>query len=292
MAITLRNSKVAVVGLGAIGSPVAVNLAKKGVTVEVWNRSKEKCANAIAAGATEVSELENIDSAIVLTALPDLSQVETLLASGLNKALKSGDFLVVMGTVSPVAIKALGRSLSSRGVHLVDAPVSGGDVGAQNGTLSIMVGGTEEEFNALLETFYKVGSTIKHLGPLGAGEMAKACNQIVVAVTLSALAEAITLGRKAGLDTETLIEILSGGLANSQVLQVKKEKILSNNYAPGGSAAFQLKDLNFALEAGVATGTSLPTTAIVADLFRSLIEAGDGQLDHSSIVREIERRSN
>ena len=292
MAITLRNNKVAVVGLGAIGSPVAVNLAKKGVHVEVWNRSKEKCANAIAAGATEVSELENIDAAIVLTALPDLTQVETLLEIGLNKALKSGDLLVVMGTVSPVAIKTLGKNLASRGIHLVDAPVSGGDVGAQNGTLSIMVGGTEEEFNVLFETLNKVGSTIKHLGPLGAGEMAKACNQIVVAVTLSALAEAVTLGRKAGLNSETLIEILSGGLANSQVLQVKKEKILTNDFTPGGSAAFQLKDLNFALEAGEETGTSLPTTSIVAELFKSLIEAGDGQLDHSSIVREIERRSN
>jgi 2-hydroxy-3-oxopropionate reductase len=292
MEITLRNNKIAVVGLGAIGSPVAVNLAKKGVKVEVWNRSKEKCANAIAAGATEISELENIDSAIVLTALPDLSQVEALLAGGLDKALKSGDFLVVMGTVSPVAIKTLGAHLASRGIHLVDAPVSGGDVGAQNGTLSIMVGGTEEEFNILLDTFKKVGSTIKHLGPLGAGEMAKACNQIVVAVTLSALAEAVTLGRKAGLNSETLIEILTGGLANSQVLQVKKEKILTSDFTPGGSAAFQLKDLNFALEAGVDTGVSLPTTSIVAELFKSLVEAGDGQLDHSSIVREIERRSN
>ena len=292
MALTLRNNKVAVVGLGAIGSPVAVNLAKKGVSVEVWNRTKGKCLSAINAGAKEVLELENIDSAIVLTALPDLSQVESLLENGLTKALQPGDFLVVMGTVSPVAIKVLGEKLSERGVHLVDAPVSGGDVGAQNGTLSIMVGGTEEEFNTLLDTFNKVGSTIKHLGPLGAGEMAKACNQIVVAVTLSALAEAVTLGRKAGLNSETLVEILSGGLANSQVLQVKKEKILSSDFTPGGSAVFQLKDLRFALEAGVDSGTSLPTTKIVTELFQSLVESGDGQLDHSAIIREIERRSN
>jgi 2-hydroxy-3-oxopropionate reductase len=292
MAITLRNQKVAVVGLGAIGSPVAVNLAKKGVQVEVWNRTKEKCKNAISAGATEISELEKIDSAIVLTALPDYSQVEALLESGLNKALRSWDFLVVMGTVSPVAIKSLGAKLSKLGVNLVDAPVSGGDVGAQNGTLSIMVGGTFDQFETLLETFKKIGGTIKHLGPLGAGEMAKACNQIVVAVTLSALAEAITLGRNAGLDSETLVDILAGGLANSQVLQVKKEKILSNDFTLGGSAAFQLKDLNFALEAGTDTGTALPTTNIVTQLFKSLIEAGDGQLDHSSIIREIERRSN
>ena len=178
-------------------------------------------------------------------------------------SLKPGDFLVVMGTVSPVAIKELGKKLSTFGVHLVDAPVSGGDVGAKNGTLSIMVGGSVDEFNTLKPIFEKIGSTVKHLGPLGAGEMAKACNQIVVAVTLSALAEAVTLGRKAGLDTKTLLDILAGGLANSQVLNVKREKIESGDFTPGGSADFQLKDIRFALEAGASTGTYLPTTETV-----------------------------
>ena len=292
MAIELRNNKVAVVGLGAIGSPVAVNLSKKGASVEVWNRSKPALAAAISAGAIEVEKLENLDSAIVLTTLPDLSQVESVLENGLLKALKAGDILVVMGTVSPVAIKTLGQKLNKSGIHLVDAPVSGGDIGAQNGTLSIMVGGSKDEFETLLPVFNLVGKTIKHLGSLGAGEMAKACNQIVVAVTLSALAEAVTLGRKAGLDTETLLDILAGGLANSQVLKVKREKIESGDFTPGGSAAFQLKDLNFALEAGVETGTALPTTTVVTQLFESLIISGDGELDHSSIIREIERRSN
>lgn len=291
MALALRNSKVAVIGLGAIGLPIAMNLARKGVATEVWNRSKEPISQAKSAGAIEVSELKSIDAAIVLTALPDLAQVEDVLANGLNDALQPGDLLVVMGTVSPVAIKALGAKLNEQEIHLVDAPVSGGDVGAQNGTLSIMVGASNEEFASLKPTLELIGSTIKHLGPLGAGEMAKACNQIVVAVTLSALAEAVTLGRNAGLDTEILLDILAGGLASSQVLKVKREKIESGDFSPGGSAAFQLKDLRFALEAGEATGVELPTTETVTKLFEALVEAGDGSLDHSAIIREVERRA-
>lgn len=291
MALKLRNQKVAVIGLGAIGAPVAVNLAKKGASVEVWNRSKGALGGAITAGATVVEDLAQIDAAIVLTALPDLEQVESVLANGLQSALKPGDILVVMGTVSPVAIKQLGIKLNQFGIHLVDAPVSGGDVGAQNGTLSIMVGAELEEFEALLPTFKLIGTTVRHLGPLGTGEMAKACNQIVVAVTLSAIAEAITLGRNAGLDIQVLLDILEGGLANSQVLNVKREKIESGDFTPGGSAAFQLKDLNFAIEAGIETGTALPTTQTVTSLFEALVAFGDGQLDHSSIIREIERRS-
>jgi 2-hydroxy-3-oxopropionate reductase len=291
MALILRNNKVAVIGLGAIGSPVAVNLAKKGANVEVWNRSDAATKDAVQAGAKKVSDLQNIDAAIVLTALPDLSQVESVLAAGLREALKKGDILVVMGTVSPVAIKKLGAELSASGIHLVDAPVSGGDVGAQKGTLSIMVGSTDEEFETLLPVFNLVGETIRHLGPLGAGEMAKACNQIIVAVTLTAIAEAVTLGRRAGLDTHTLLDIFSGGFANSHVLSVKRERIENGDFTPGGSATFQLKDLRFALEAGVETGTDLPATQRVTELFEALIAAGDGELDHSSIIKEIERRA-
>jgi 2-hydroxy-3-oxopropionate reductase len=291
MALNLRNNKVAVIGLGAIGSPVAVNLAKKGANVEVWNRSDAGTKDAVLAGAKKISELKNIDASIVLTALPDLSQVESVLAAGLREALKKGDILVVMGTVSPVAIKKLGTELTASGIHLVDAPVSGGDVGAQKGTLSIMVGSTDEEFETLLPVFNLVGETIRHLGPLGAGEMAKACNQIIVAVTLTAIAEAVTLGRRAGLDTHTLLDIFSGGFANSHVLSVKRERIENGDFAPGGSASFQLKDLRFALEAGLETGTELPATKRVTELFEALIAAGDGELDHSSIIKEIERRA-
>ena len=290
--MSLRNQNVGVVGLGAIGLPVAKNLAKAGVNVQVWNRSDAKADEAVAAGATRVSNLSDIDASIVLTVLPDMPQVLEVLQNGLNDALKPGDVLVIMGTVSPVAVPELGKELAARGVHLLDAPVSGGDVGAQNATLSIMVGGDADVLALVESTFLKIGSTVRLLGPLGSGELAKACNQIVVAVTLTALAEAVTLARKAGLDTKVVLDILAGGLANSQALTVKREKIESDDYRPGGSAVFQLKDLRFALEAGKNSGAALPVTEEVTKLFEALVAAGDGELDHSGIIREIERRSN
>ena len=154
-----------------------------------------------------------------------------------------------------------------------------------------MVGGDKEILKKVEPIFEKIGSTIRHLGPLGSGEIAKACNQIVVAVTLSALAEALTLGRKSGLDDTVLLDILAGGLAGSKVLEVKREKLESGDFTPGGSAIFQLKDLKFALEAGAETGTALPVTSQVAALFTALVDAGEGALDHSAIIKEIERRS-
>ena len=164
--MSLRNQTVAVVGLGAIGLPVAKNLAKAGVNVQVWNRSDAKAEEAVAAGATRISQLSDIDASIVLTVLPDMPQVRDVLSQGLDKALQSGDVLVIMGTVSPVAVPELGAELAARGIHLLDAPVSGGDVGAQNGTLSIMVGGDAEVLKLVEPTFLKVGSTVRHLGPL------------------------------------------------------------------------------------------------------------------------------
>ncbi len=291
MAELNRNDAVAVIGLGAIGLPVAINLAKTATPTQVWNRSDSPANKAVTAGATRLESLESIDAAIVLTVLPDMAQVISVLDSGLEKALQPGDILVVMGTVSPIAMRELGERLNAKNVHVLDAPVSGGDVGAQNASLSIMVGGEKEILERVRPVFEKIGSTIRFLGPLGSGQMAKACNQIVVATTLTALAEAINLGRNAGLDDSVLLDILAGGLANSQVLTVKREKIESGDFTPGGSAVFQLKDLNFALEAGIDTHTALPVTEKVRELYESLVANGDGALDHSAIVREIARRS-
>ena len=195
------------------------------------------------------------------------------------------------GNFGTVKVAELANRLATKGIRLLDAPVSGGDVGAQNATLSIMVGGDAKDLADVLPTFEKIGQTIRHLGPVGAGEMAKACNQIIVAATLTAIAEAVTLGRRAGLDTTVLLDILAGGLAGSQALNVKRSKIESNDYTPGGAANFQLKDLRFALEAGAATGTSLTMTEEVTKLYTALVESGNGGLDHSGIIREIERQS-
>ena len=286
-----RNSRVAIIGLGAMGLPMAINLAKAGVATEAWNRSAGARKLAAAAGVAIVESLENIDAKFVLTILPDLKQVEEVLAAGLRSALKPKDVLVVMGTVSPVGIQKLGEELAAYQIELLDAPVSGGIEGAAAATLSIMVGGKPEVLAEVKPYFEKIGTTIRFLGPLGSGEMAKACNQIIVAATLTAIAEAVTLGRRAGLDTTTLLDTLIGGYANSTVLETKRERIESKNYESGGSAQHQLKDLRIALEAGLSNGVALPITTEVTKLFAALVEAGEGKLDHSAIFKEIERRS-
>jgi 2-hydroxy-3-oxopropionate reductase len=283
--------EVAVVGLGVMGLPIAANLIKAGITTEVWNRSEAAVFKARALGAQPLASLRDVRAPIVLTVLPDISDVREVLVNGLQEALKEGSTLVVMGTVSPVAMAELGRELEGRGIRVLDAPMSGGDVGAQLGTLSIMVGGDQETFNAVLPTFQAIGKTIRLLGPIGSGQLAKACNQVIVAITLTALGEAITLARKSGLDTHAMFDLLSGGLANSKALQIKREKIESGEFTPGGFSKFQLKDLKFALESGAATGVDLPVTQVVTQLFQDLVAHGDGDLDHSAIIREIERRA-
>jgi 2-hydroxy-3-oxopropionate reductase len=286
----MSQRQVAVVGLGVMGLPIAANLIKAGVTTEVWNRSEPSLAKATAFGAHPLSSLSEVSAPIILTVLPDIGDVRDVLRNGLESALKPGSILVVMGTVSPVAMAELAKELTAKSIRVLDAPMSGGDVGAQLGTLSIMVGGDQETFDAVLPIFEAIGKTIRLLGPIGSGQLAKACNQVIVAITLTALGEAITLARKSGLDAHAVLDLLSGGLANSQALQIKREKIESGDFTPGGFSKFQLKDLKFALESGASTGVDLPVTQVVTQLFEDLVAHGDGDLDHSAIIREIERR--
>lgn len=284
-------SKVAVIGLGTMGLPIALNLSKKSISIQVWNRSEPSRVVALANGIQVIEKLTDINAQIFLTVLPDIAQLNEVLKNGLQTALRPGDILVVMGTVSPRAVRALGARLEPLGIHVVDAPVSGGDVGAQEGTLSIMVGADPEDFKILLPILEAIGAVVRLMGPLGSGQIAKACNQIVVATTLSAIGEAVTLARKAGLDVATLFEILAGGLANSRALEVKGDRILYGNFTPGGTSANQLKDLKIALETSADSGVRVPVTERVAELFASMIASGDGALDHSAIIREIERMS-
>lgn len=286
----MSSREVAVIGLGVMGLPIAENLVKAGVSTEVWNRSEPSLKKATDFGAHPLGALSDVSAPIVLTVVPDIGDVRDLLKNGLEDALTPESVLVVMGTVSPVAMVELADELASKNIRVLDAPMSGGDVGAQLGTLSIMVGGDQETFNEALPTFQTIGKTIRLLGPIGSGQLAKACNQVVVAITLTALGEAVTLARKSGLDAHSVLDLLSGGLANSQALQIKREKIESGDFTPGGFSKFQLKDLKFALESGELTGVDLPVTRVVKRLFEDLVAHGDGDLDHSAIIREIERR--
>jgi 2-hydroxy-3-oxopropionate reductase len=281
------------VGLGNMGRPMARNLVRAGHRVVVWNRSAGPAGELAAAGARLArtpAELARAAPA-VLTMLPDLPQVEDVLFrdGGLLAGMGRGSVLVVMGTVSPVDVRALGARLDAAGVALVDAPVSGGDVGAEQAALSIMVGGRRRDVARVRPFFEAMGTTIEHLGPLGAGQLAKACNQIVVAATLTALAEALLLAEGGGLDPRRVFEVLAGGLAGSRVLELKGEKLLGRDFRPGGAARFQHKDLGFALAAARSEGVTVPLTALVDQLYAAACSGGFGDDDHSVVLRVLER---
>ncbi|HEX6342036.1 NAD(P)-dependent oxidoreductase [Umezawaea sp.] len=291
----MRQDPIAVLGMGAMGLPMARNLARAGFPVTVWNRTPGRDGEARSAGAVAAATPAEAALPVVLTVLPDLPEVVEVLAgedgllAGWRRAGVDRPLLVVMGTVSPAAIRDLGDRLPD--VRLVDAPVSGGDVGADAATLSIMVGGHADDVLRLRPYFAVLGTTVRHLGPLGAGQLAKACNQIVVAATLTAVSEALALAVKGGLDPAVVVEVLQGGLAGSRVLDVKKDRWLSHDFTPGGRAVNQLKDLVFAVEAGREVGVPLPVTATVEQMYSAMCALGFGDDDHSGVYQVYETLS-
>jgi 2-hydroxy-3-oxopropionate reductase len=289
----IEQEPVGFVGLGTMGRPMARNLVEAGFPVVVWNRSPAPTAQLAAAGARVAPTLADLarQVSLVLTMLPDLAQVDEVLGrdDGLLAGMRQGSVLVVMGTVSPSGVRELGGRLEPAGVAVVDAPVSGGDVGAEQGTLSIMVGGQPAAVDRVRPLLEAMGTTVDHLGPLGAGQLAKACNQIVVAATITALSEALVLARKGGLDPRRVFGVLAGGLAGSRVLEVKGDKLLGHDFRRGGAAAFQHKDLGLALAAARAQGVALPLTALVDQLYGAACWNGFGDDDHSVVLRVLER---
>jgi 2-hydroxy-3-oxopropionate reductase len=264
----------------------------------VWNRTASKAEALVGLGARVANSPFEAAADIVLTVLPDLSHVESLLPG--EEGLIAGwrargiarPILVVHGTVSPGAVASFGdRMLREHGVRVLDAPVSGGTVGAENGTLSIMVGGDEDTFSSVTPAFGFMGSTIRHMGPGGSGALAKACNQIVVAGTVTAVSEAMLLARGGGLDPSVMLELLRGGLANSEVLRQKGHRWIDGDFAGGGSAQNQLKDLNFVLGAAGTAHLELPLSKVIQDLFEEMVGRGDGGLDHTGIFRTLAQRN-
>ncbi len=290
--MTTQASPIAFLGLGRMGLPMSQNLARAGFAVRAWNRSARRGAEP---SGTDYSLLATPAAAangasVIITMLPDLSEVRQV-CTGPDSALSTaapGAIVVVMGTVSPVGIRQWATELDGSGFRVVDAPVSGGDVGARDAKLSIMIGGADPDVAAVLDPLHAMGSIIRHLGPLGAGQLAKACNQIVVATTLTALGEALTLGTRGGLDIDQLLDVLAGGLAGSRALEVKRELLSSHSFTPGGSASFQHKDLGFALEAAREGSVALPVTAVVDQLFGAMRWTGRGEDDHSGILQITE----
>jgi 2-hydroxy-3-oxopropionate reductase len=284
--------RVGFIGLGIMGMPMARNLMDSGYELTVHNRSPEKAEElgkkgaAVAATPREVAQ----NSDVVITMLPDSPQVREVVAGedGVLEGISDGALLIDMSTISPVVTEELAEALKEKGASMLDAPVSGGDVGAIEGTLSIMVGGEEADFQRAKPLFEAMGETITHVGPTGAGQVTKAANQVVVALTIEAVSEALVLGSAGGVSPEKILDVLSGGLASNKVMEVKREKFLSHTFEPGFRSELHHKDLGIALAAGREYGVVLPVTAIVDQMLLSMRRKGWGGEDHSALLRIIE----
>jgi len=285
--------KIGFVGLGIMGRPMARNLMEDGYELVLYNRTEEKAEELAQEGTAEVAGsprevAENSD--IIITMLPDSPQVEEVLAGegGVLEGLGEGSLIVDMSTISPVVTKELAAKAGERGASMLDAPVSGGDVGAINGELSIMVGGSEEDFERAKPLFDVMGKVATLVGPVGSGQVVKACNQIVVALNIEAVSEALVLGSKAGVAPEKVVEALSGGLAGSAVMEAKKEKFFGHDFEPGFKIELHHKDLGIALAAGREYGVALPVTAIVDQMLEASKARGRGDRDHSALLTLLE----
>ena len=279
-------------GLGIMGRPMAKNLIKAGYPLIVHSRSRGPVDELVKAGAKAASSPKDVASQcdVLITMLPNSPDVEqvALGKDGIIEGARNGLIFVDMSTISPIVSQKVGKALAAKGVKMLDAPVSGGEKGAIDAALSIMVGGEKATFDAVLPIFQAMGKTITLLGPLGFGGFTKLANQIIVAVNLTALAEALTLGKKAGLDRELLLTALAGGLAGSKCLEQKKPNYVAGTYNPGFKIDLHFKDLGLIMESAHSLGVPLPTTAVVQELFNAMRVKGRGSLDHSGIITLLE----
>jgi 2-hydroxy-3-oxopropionate reductase len=270
-------TRVGFIGLGVMGAPMAANLVAAGFDVTTYNRSPKTVDGARSAGSVR----EAAGAEIVVTMLPDSAAV---LAVADDIVAAAPSLWIDMSTIHPT----VSEELATRGVPTLDAPVSGGDVGAQQGTLSIMAGGDEADFERAKPVFEAVGKTIVHVGGPGAGQVVKACNQVVVALTIQAVSEALTLGEKAGVDPAKILDVLGGGLAANRVMEMRRRNFLEHDFTPGFRVDLHHKDLNIALESGDAYGVPLPATSLVQQMLRTLRAQGHGALDHSALLMVVE----
>ena len=283
------------VGLGIMGAFMAGNLLEAGHELVVHNRTRTKAERLAQRGARVADSPREVaeGSDVIITMLPGPPQVEEVVAGegGLLEGAREGSLIIDMSTSSPILARELARTARERGVGMLDAPVSGGDVGAKNGTLSIMVGGEEDDFERARPLFGVMGETVVHVGGAGAGQVVKACNQIVVALVIEAVCEALVLGSKAGVAPYRVVEALAGGLVANKVLAVKSEKFLSHEFTPGGKVEYHRKDLRIALAAGREYGVTLPVTALVDQMFGVLEARGRNGWDHSALLTLLEEGS-
>lgn len=289
-----EGAPVGFIGLGIMGKPMARNLAKAGFDLVIYNRSQDDIDALLAEGAQfqaagsprEVAERTKA----VITMLPDSGDVRDVVfgEAGLLQAIGSGHLLIDMSTIAPTTSTDVDAAIRVRGGRALDAPVSGGDKGAIAGTLSIMVGGEAADFQRAMPLFEAMGKTIVHVGDAGAGQIVKACNQIVVAINYAAVSEALVLGAKSGVDPNRIVQVLSGGLAASRVLELKGASMVAHNFAPGFRTDLHRKDLAIAMAAARGGSVPIPVSSVVTQLFEALSAADRGDLDHSALITVYE----
>jgi len=282
---------VAFIGLGIMGGPMAANLVKAGFEVVGHNRSADKVAALVDAGgrgAGSVAEAVR-DADVIITMVPDSPDVEAVATGdgGIFASAKAGALYVDMSTIRPDVAVRVAEAGRKAGLRVLDAPVSGGEAGAVEASLSIMVGGEADDFEAARPVLDAVGKTIVHVGPAGAGQTVKAANQLIVAANIEVLAEAVVFLEAYGVDTKAALEVLGGGLAGSTVLNRKGPNMLAREFKPGFRLALHHKDLGIVTSAAREAGVVIPLGAVVAQLVASLVARGDGGLDHSGLLKLV-----
>ena len=288
--------KVGFIGLGIMGKPMSKNLIKAGYELVVCDFNKDAVEELVALGATAAANGAEIASQceVIITMVPNSPHVRAaaLGENGIIEGAKPGTVLIDMSSIDPTESKAIGAELAKKGIEMLDAPVSGGEPKAIDGTLSVMVGGKKELFDQYYDMLMVMAGSVVYVGELGAGNIAKLANQIVVAVNIAAVSEALTLAKKAGADPELVYQAIRGGLAGSTVMDAKAPMILSRNFKPGFRIELHIKDLNNALNAGHSVSSPLPLTAQLMEIMQGLKADGYEKEDHSSIVKYYEKLAN
>ncbi|WP_435164908.1 NAD(P)-dependent oxidoreductase [Candidatus Pelagibacter bacterium nBUS_28] len=283
--------KIGFIGIGLMGLPMAKNLLKAGYNLKAFNRSQNKAEPLKEFGAEITTSIEDVvsNSDVVITMLTDDTAInEVMDSSNFLKNLKSSATVIDMSSVKPTTATKHGNNFKSKNINYLDSPVSGGTIGAEEASLAIMVGGEQNVFNEAHDVLKAMGNPTL-VGPVGSGQVSKLANQIIVGLTIGAVAEAITLCEKAGANPDKMIKALSGGWADSKILQTHGKRMIDKDFTPKGRTSVHLKDMNNILECANSHDTHLPISNLVKEMYKTLVENGHGETDHSSLYKEIER---
>ncbi len=289
----MTNPIIGFIGLGIMGRPMAGHLLKAGYSLVVLDKNPVPVDELIALGAKKASSPKEVtaQSDVIITMLPDSPDVEAVALGedGIIEGAAAGKIHIDMSSIAPASAVKVARALGEKGMRCLDAPVSGGQVGAQNAALSIMVGGEQAVLDEVLPIFQAMGKTITLCGANGAGQIVKACNQVQVALNIAGMCEALVLGAKAGVDPAIILQVLGGGYAQNRVMDVRGPKVVRGDFQPGFKSRFHFKDLNIILRTGADYGVELPVTTTVHQLFAELLDSGGGDLDHTGLITVLER---